>query len=89
MFHNFNLAEVVDFKYFTPTDFGGFNRIKLKSVTKGKDGWEVEVVNERNEGRAVIIDDALSTVRAKPEYPSQPRISATPATSASSILAVV
>jgi hypothetical protein len=73
-FHQFNLSEVLGIKYFSarnPKELGGpaGRGLKLKSVVKDKDGWQIEVVNENSDTRVVTIDESLSTVHAKPDQP--------------------
>lgn len=68
LFQVFNLSEVLGVAFFK--NKGGIGGpagrgIQLRSVTKSKDGWELEVVNELDEPRVVVFDDALTTVRAK------------------------
>ena len=65
-FQPFDLSQVLGFDYFGPKDFGGLSRgLRLKSLAKDKDGWMIEVINDRDESRLVTIDKSLTAARAK------------------------
>src|SRR6266481_499291 len=62
----FNLSQVLGLEYFSPKsakELGGpaGHGLKLKSVVKDKDGWELEVANDRGDVRLVMMDDSLTT----------------------------